>query len=40
MLRLPSRFAAVTLSFSPLFRHRRWRHAKVLLIGAIVAPGQ
>ena len=40
MLRLPSRFAAVILSFAPLFFQRSWRHAEVLLIGAILAPGK
>ena len=40
MLRLPSRFAAVILCFAPLFRERSWRHAEVLLIGAILVPGQ
>jgi hypothetical protein len=40
MLRLPSRFATLILSFAPLFRHRTWRHAEVLLIGAILVPGQ
>ena len=40
MLRLPSRFAAVILCFAPLFFQRSWRHAEVLLIGAILAPGQ
>lgn len=40
MLRLPSRFAAVFLCFAALFRQRSWRHAEVLLIGAILAPGQ
>jgi hypothetical protein len=41
MLRLPSRFAAVILAFAPLFvQQRTWRHAEVLLIGAILAPGQ
>ena len=40
MLRLPSRFAAVILCFAPFFRERSWRHAEVLLIGAILAPGQ
>jgi len=40
MLRLPSRFAAVILCFAPLFRERSWRHAEVLLVGAILAPGQ
>ncbi len=36
---LPSRFAAIILSFAPLFCQRSWRHAEVLLIGAILAPG-
>jgi hypothetical protein len=40
MLRLPSRFAAIILSFAPLFLHRSWRHAETLLIGAILAPGK
>jgi hypothetical protein len=40
MLRLPARFAAVILCFAPLFQQRSWRHAQVLLIGAIVVPGQ
>ena len=37
---LPSRFATVILRFAPLFDHRSWRHAEVLLIGAILAPGR
>ena len=37
---LPARFAAVILAFAPLFVHRTWRHARVLLIGAILAPGR
>ncbi len=37
MLDLPSRFAAVTLSFAPVFlQQRTWRHAEVLLLGAIL----
>jgi hypothetical protein len=40
MPRLPPRFAAVILCFAPLFLQRTWRHAEVLLIGAILAPGQ
>jgi DDE superfamily endonuclease len=40
MLRLPARFAAVILCFAPLFRQHTWRHAQVLLLGAILAPGQ
>ena len=39
MLRLPPRFAAVILTFAPLFLQRSWRHAVVLLTGAILAPG-
>ena len=40
MLRLPARFAALILCFAPLFQQRSWRHAEVLLLGAILAPGQ
>jgi len=39
MLRLPTRFAVAILTFAPLFFHRSWRHAEVLLIGAILTPG-
>jgi DDE superfamily endonuclease len=37
---LPARFAAIILTFAPLFCHRTWRHARVLLIGAILALGK
>ena len=40
MPRLPARFAAVILCFAPLFRERSWRHAEVLLVGAILSPGR
>jgi hypothetical protein len=40
MPRLPARFAAVILCFAPLFQPRSWRHAQVLLVGAILAPGR
>src|SRR5215213_10904990 len=40
MPHLPARFAAVILAFTPLFVHRTWRHARVLLIGAILTPGR
>ena len=40
MLCLPPRFAAVILSFAPPFFQRSWRHAEVLLIAAILAPGK
>lgn len=39
MPRLPARFAALILTFALLFRDRSWRHAEVLLLGAILAPG-
>ena len=37
---LPARFAEIILAFAPLFVHRSWRHAQVLLIGAILTPGR
>jgi hypothetical protein len=37
---LPARFTAIIVAFAPLFRHRTWRHAEVLLVGAILAPGK
>ena len=40
MPRLPARFAAVILCFAPRFFQRSWRHAEVLLIGAILVPGR
>ena len=41
MLRLPSRFAAVILTFAPMFvQQRTWWHAQLLLLGAILTPGQ
>lgn len=40
MPQLPTRFAAVILAFAPLFVHRSWQHARVLLVGAILAPGR
>jgi hypothetical protein len=40
-MHLPACFAAVILTFAPLFVQRRtWRHAEVLVIGAILAPGR
>ena len=39
MVHLPSRFATLILAFAPLFVARSWRHAEVLLSGAILAPG-
>jgi hypothetical protein len=40
MLRLPARFAGIIIAFTPLFVHRSWQQAQVLLLGAILAPGQ
>ncbi len=37
---LPARFAALIITFAPLFVQRSWRHARVLLVGAILAPGR
>jgi len=40
-MQLPAGFAAVILTFTPLFlQQRTWRHAELLLIGAILAPGK
>lgn len=36
---LPTRFVSIIVAFTPLFRQRTWRHARALLIGAILAPG-
>ena len=40
MLHLPPRSATLILAFAPLFLQRSWRHAEVLLSGAILAPGR
>ena len=40
MPRLPARFAGLIIAFAPLFVHRSWKHAQVLLISALLAPGQ
>jgi DDE superfamily endonuclease len=40
-MHLPACFAAVILTFVPVFlQQRTWRHAELLLIGAILAPGK
>jgi hypothetical protein len=40
-MHLPAHFAAVILTFTPVFlQQRTWRHAELLLIGAILAPGK
>ena len=39
MSTLPTRFAPVIVPFGVLFRQPTWRHARALLLGAILAPG-
>jgi hypothetical protein len=36
---LPDAIVLVLAPFAPLFSHRVWRHAQVLLVGAMLAPG-
>src|SRR5918996_5471658 len=36
---LPEAIILVLAPFAPLFSHRVWLHAQVLLMGAILAPG-
>ena len=36
---LPARLMGVVLAFAPRFVHRCWGHARVLVLGALVAPG-
>ena len=40
MLNLPDAIMAYLLPFAPLFSARVWRHAQLLTVGAILAPGQ
>jgi hypothetical protein len=41
MLHRPARFATVILPFAAMFvQQRTWRHAQLLLLGALLAPGQ
>src|SRR2546426_11308268 len=40
MLTLPTEFSKLMLIFAPLFSWRVCQHAKVLTVGAILAPGQ
>jgi hypothetical protein len=40
MIILPSDFAPIILAFQPLMLNRTWKHAAVLLVGAILAPGK
>src|SRR5689334_24936451 len=40
-MHLPARFASLVLTFAPVFvQQRTWRHAELLLTGAILAPGK
>ena len=40
MLTLPPAFTAIIVAFAPLFFNGVWRCARILLIGAILAPGK
>jgi hypothetical protein len=40
MQTLPSEYTTILSSFARLFSKRIWQHAQLLLIGAILAPGQ
>lgn len=40
MLSLPASIVAILAPFAPLFDRRTWRKARVLLIGAVLAPGK
>jgi len=41
MLRVPARFAAILVAFAPVFvQARTWQRAQMLLLGALLVPGQ
>ncbi|MGD0613036.1 MAG: transposase [Anaerolineales bacterium] len=40
MLTLPAEYITILTSFAPVFSRRIWLHVEVLLLGAILAPGQ
>jgi len=40
MLLLPANIVALLAPFAPLFSRPVWRHAQVLLVGAILTPGR
>ncbi len=40
MLTLPLELTKLIIEFAPLFSKRVWEHAKVLLVGALLAPGK
>ena len=41
MLRVPARFATILVAFAPVFvQARTWQHAQMLVLGALLVPGQ
>ena len=40
MFTLPDAIVTVLIPFAGLFQHRTWCKAQVLLVGAILTPGQ
>lgn len=40
MLTLPAEYITILTSFAPVFSRRIWLHVEVLVLGAILAPGQ
>ena len=41
MLRVPARFATILVAFAPVFvQARTWRNAQLLMLGALLVPGQ
>ncbi len=40
MLTLPFELTSLIVNFAPLFSKPVWRHAQVLLVGALLAPGK
>jgi len=40
VLTLPPDSMAMLMTFAPVFSRPVWRHVQVLLVGAILAPGQ
>jgi len=37
---LPSEYTTILTVFAVLYSRRVWQHAQILLLGAILAPGQ
>jgi len=41
MLHVPARFASILVAFAPVFvQARTWQHARMLVLGALLVPGQ